>query len=56
MQNMNEWMNQAIRATGGFILWMVLLLVAIGLILLVWVVVYAARKELVEKVKNGGKK
>lgn len=55
-QNMNEWLNQAIRATGGFILWVVLLLVAVGMVLLVLVVVYAAIKELAKNVKNGGKK
>lgn len=56
MYNVNEWLNQAIRATGSFILWMFLLLVATGLILLILVVVYAVIKEIVKNMKNGGKK
>lgn len=55
MYNVNEWLNQAIRATGSFILWMFLLLVATGLILLILVVVYAVIKEIVKNMKNGGK-
>lgn len=56
MHNVNEWLNQAIKATGSLILWMFLLLVAVGLILLILVVVYAVIKEIVKNVKNGGKK
>jgi len=56
MYNVNEWLNQAIRATGSFILWMVLILFAVGLVLLLVVVVYAVVKELAKKPKDGGKK
>ena len=56
MHNVNEWLNQAIKATGRFILWIFLLLVAAAMVLLLLVAVYAIIKEIVKNVKNGGKK
>ena len=53
MYNMNEWLSQAIEVTANFIRWMFLLLVAIGMILLIMVMVYAVIKSIV---KDVGKK
>lgn len=55
MYKVNEWLSQAIRVTGSFIMWMALLLVAVAMVLLLLVVMYAVIKELVKNVKNGGK-
>lgn len=56
MYNMTEWLNQAIRATGGFILWVILLMLAAGLVMLAVIVVYAVIKAAVDNIKGGKKK
>lgn len=56
MYNTTEWLNQAIRATGGFILWVILLMLAAGLVMLAVIVVYAVIKAAVDNIKGGKKK
>lgn len=56
MYNITEWLNQAIRATGGFILWMILLMLAAGIVMLVVIVIYAVIKAAVDNAKEGKKK
>lgn len=67
MNQMTMWIEQAIRTTAGFILWVILAALAAGLVFVIAVVVFAVIKAAVESVwtcikaavdvvRNGGKK
>lgn len=56
MNQMGIWLQEAIRTTGAFILWIVLMALAAGLVIAIVIVLYAVIKAAVDAVKNGGKK